>query len=199
MMDAPVMAELVWHLARRGHPTLRFNWRGVGASAGTVRLPWLPAEIAVDDDVLAELDDDLTRAIDALAARDTGNAPIAIVGVSVGAIIAARVGAVHARVDRVVLVSPPVDVLPLHLDALWAAGVSVLVAVGDADTRAPIERVRALVGKHGSVLTIAGADHGFTRGLNALGTQVASWFPEGLHDDDDDGASKRTNRDFDVL
>jgi len=34
-MDHVVASELVWALSRAGHPTLRFNFRGVGASPGT--------------------------------------------------------------------------------------------------------------------------------------------------------------------
>lgn len=33
-MDHVIGAELSWAAARMGHPTLRFNWRGVGASQG---------------------------------------------------------------------------------------------------------------------------------------------------------------------
>ncbi|MEM7674616.1 MAG: hypothetical protein AAF449_01295 [Myxococcota bacterium] len=33
-MEIPLIAELAWALARAGHPTLRFNYPGVGASPG---------------------------------------------------------------------------------------------------------------------------------------------------------------------
>src|ERR1700682_2555704 len=36
-MLAPVVAELAWALTRAGHPTLRFDYRGVGASRGRSR------------------------------------------------------------------------------------------------------------------------------------------------------------------
>lgn len=36
-MTAPVIAELAWALTRAGHATLRFDYRGVGASQGTSR------------------------------------------------------------------------------------------------------------------------------------------------------------------
>src|SRR5438105_8414107 len=36
-MIAPVIAELAWALTRAGHATLRFDYRGVGASRGTSR------------------------------------------------------------------------------------------------------------------------------------------------------------------
>ncbi|HET9754849.1 MAG TPA: hypothetical protein VFP52_17885, partial [Myxococcales bacterium] len=36
-MTSPVIAELAWALTRAGHPTLRFDYRGVGASRGRSR------------------------------------------------------------------------------------------------------------------------------------------------------------------
>src|SRR5207253_7708684 len=36
-MIAPVIAELAWALTRAGHPTLRFDYRGIGASRGESR------------------------------------------------------------------------------------------------------------------------------------------------------------------
>src|SRR5437868_13416466 len=36
-MSAPVVAELAWQLTQAGHPTLRFDYRGVGASQGKSR------------------------------------------------------------------------------------------------------------------------------------------------------------------
>src|SRR6266478_5402156 len=36
-MRSPVVAELAWALTRAGHPTMRFDYRGVGASRGVSR------------------------------------------------------------------------------------------------------------------------------------------------------------------
>src|SRR2546422_11402357 len=36
-MLSPVVAELAWALTRAGHPTMRFDYRGVGASRGASR------------------------------------------------------------------------------------------------------------------------------------------------------------------
>src|SRR5438105_9939041 len=36
-MTATVIAELAWALTRAGHPTLRFDYRGVGGSQGESR------------------------------------------------------------------------------------------------------------------------------------------------------------------
>src|SRR5688500_17664222 len=33
-MESPIIAELAWAATRNGHATLRFNYRGVGASEG---------------------------------------------------------------------------------------------------------------------------------------------------------------------
>src|SRR6267142_6952168 len=36
-MLSPVVAELAWALTRAGHPTMRFDYRGVGSSRGVSR------------------------------------------------------------------------------------------------------------------------------------------------------------------
>jgi len=60
-MDHVVGAELAWAAAREGFPTLRFNWRGVGASQGS------PG--AYEQDARAAL---------SLALENTGHAPVMI-------------------------------------------------------------------------------------------------------------------------
>src|SRR5437764_5567452 len=46
-MLSPVVAELAWALTRAGHPTMRFDYRGVGASRGTS--PQKPGSLEVGD------------------------------------------------------------------------------------------------------------------------------------------------------
>ena len=43
-LEAPVLSELAWAAAQAGLASLRFNWRGVGASAGA------PSGAAADAD-----------------------------------------------------------------------------------------------------------------------------------------------------
>ena len=169
-MDGPTCAEIVWHLARRGHPTLRFNWRGVGASTGSSAVPWLPAqELPPLHDEIA----DLERAIE----HQAGGAPCAVVGISFGAGPAAAVAARHPLVERLVLVAPPFGIVPFDLDALAASGVPVGVVAGEHDATAPLAVIQREIARRFRVETIAGANHAFTAGLVELGRTVANFLP----------------------
>ncbi|MBM4280220.1 MAG: hypothetical protein FJ137_05515 [Deltaproteobacteria bacterium] len=192
-MDSAVLAELVWVLGRRRHPTLRFNHRGAGASQGTLALPpwpW-PGPVA-----LGPLIDDARAALAQLAAT-TGARTVGAVGVSVGALVAATLAATVADedddddggavlIDRLLLVSPPAgvlggDALAALGAALGRAGVAVAVVVGDADRAvdaAALRRSWPDVFVH----VVEGADHLFQRGLSALGRRAAATF--GAADDD---------------
>lgn len=162
-MDAPACAEIVWHLARRAHPTLRFNWRGAGASTGTSRVPE-----SIDDEIR-----DLERVVEHHAAA----APCALVGVSFGCAPAAALAARHPLVERVVLVAPLVQALPFDFDALAASGVPVSVIAGAEDTTAPADAIKAVVRGRFRVEVIDGAGHAFTAGLVELGRRVAAFLP----------------------
>lgn len=169
-MEGPACTEIVWQLARRGHPTLRFNWRGVGASSGTSQVPWLPA------DELPSLDDeiaDLERAIEQHAA----GAPCAVVGVSFGAGPAAVVAVRHPLVERVVLVAPPFGMVAFDLDALANSGVPVGVVAAEHDTTAPLEVIEREIARRFRIEVISGANHAFTAGLVELGRTVANFLP----------------------
>ncbi len=184
-MDSSILAEIVWHLARRRHPTLRFNYRGVSASTGVVSLPYLPCP---DDDVdLSELVQDAEAAIAQLL-HSTGAREVAVVGVSVGAFVAARLLAHHVSVARGALVSPPVAMVPGGLDSALAAaiagsGCAVTVIVGADDTMAPPLAVELACRPFASTQVIERADHGFVSGLTACARFVAAAL--GTDPDDD--------------
>lgn len=167
-MDGPACSEIVWQLARRGHPTLRFNWRGVGASSGTSTVPWLP------DESLPHLHEeiaDLTCAIDHQAA----GAPCVLVGVSFGAGPAAALAARHPLVQQLVLVAPPVGLLPFDLDALAASAVSVGIVAAEQDTTTSLALIQREVAGRFRIEVIAGANQGFAAGLVELGRTVAGF------------------------
>lgn len=167
-MDSPICAELVWALGHRRHPTLRFNYAGVSASQGTVTLPALPPEQPLSREALQPLVDDARAAIAHLCAS-TGERVIAVVGVSVGALVAAILAKEDDAVTAVALVAPALDVAEFDAASIEGIGVNARVYVGDADTFAPLARVKAAVA-HPTV--IAGANHTFSRGLPQLAALV---------------------------
>ena len=174
-MDSSILAEIVWHLARRRHPTLRFNYRGVSASTGTITLPYLPTDEDVD---FSELVQDAEAAIAQLLSS-TGAREVAVVGVSVGAFVAARLLATHGSVARGALVSPPVAMVPGGLDdalaqAIAASGCAVTVVVGADDTMAPPRAVELACRAFSATQVVERADHGFVSGLSACARFVAA-------------------------
>jgi alpha/beta superfamily hydrolase len=168
-MDSAVLAEIVWTLGRRRHPTLRFNFRGVGASQGAIALPPLPQAAPVD---LGPLVDDARAALAQLLSS-TGERSVAVVGVSVGALVAARLAAFDDAVERALLVAPPTVVSAIDDDdvahALARGSVPVAVVVGADDRFVDRDVVRARLGVGaGALHVVDGADHGFARGLTAV-------------------------------
>ena len=116
-MDSPVVNELAHATASSGYASLRFNWRGVGASAGA------PSGEA------AEADADYAAALAQLAATVDG--PLVATGYSFGAAAALRVGRGAERVEHFVLVAPPPALLPP--DPFVGLDRSLLVLVGAED------------------------------------------------------------------
>ncbi len=171
-MDSAVMAELVWQLGHKRHPTLRFNYAGVSASSGTIALPWLPSVEPVD---VSPLVDDARAALAQLR-ETTGTRQVAVVGVSVGAIIAATVALDDDDVTAAALIAPTVRGVLGPGDALSAAalattGMPLVVVVGELDRTAPAADVRAACAGL-SVVIVPRADHGFVAGLSACAGAV---------------------------
>jgi alpha/beta superfamily hydrolase len=159
-IDSPVLADLVWMLGRRRHPTLRFNYAGVGASLGVRGDPARDLQSLVDDAAAGVLH----------LLQTTGEQRCCVVGLSIGALVAARLACVDDGVDKVALISPPVDTGLIDAAALDRSGVLWRCYVGGDDVYAPVDRVRAAVP---SVSVIAHGNHTFSRGLQALCTAVA--------------------------
>src|SRR5437016_4475922 len=102
-MHAEVVAELAWALSQAGHSTLRFDYRGVGASQGqSPRLAGEPRALRFDE--LAGEAADLLAAAEQLIATSGG--PVCAVGYSFGAAVALACAA-DPRIDRLVLIAPP--------------------------------------------------------------------------------------------
>jgi hypothetical protein len=160
-MQSPVVNELAHALQKAGIASLRFDWRGIGASGGT------PSGRAQD------ADEDYAAALAHL--EETVNGELLACGYSFGAAAALRAAAGNPRVTRMLLVSPP----PQLLDAAALARLigRVLIATGELDTIAPADALRPLAARarRGHFALIPGCDHFFGAGLAELGREVSGW------------------------
>ncbi|GAC1339424.1 MAG: hypothetical protein NVS2B9_13990 [Myxococcales bacterium] len=182
-MVAPAVAELAWALAREGHATLRFDYRGVGASQGksSHAAPVLgegkvpPIERA---GIAAEVED-LRSACEHLQASASPGAPLCCIGYSFGAAVALQV-AEDPRVSHLVLVAPPTALA--DFSSIGRTGKPTLVICAHQDPWCDPVALRGFLsplGDDGLLEVIAHADHGFRRGLPELGRAVAQWLRGG--------------------
>jgi alpha/beta superfamily hydrolase len=150
-LDHPVVEALAEALAAAHMATLAFNWAGVGGSEG---------QVSGD---LESADGDYAAALVELARRG-GERPIVAAGYSFGAATALRLA---GRVDRLLLVAPPVALL--GAEELRACPRPTAVLVGDADDYAPGDLVAALMPRRDDARLeiLSGIDHYFG-GADAL-------------------------------
>jgi len=147
-----------------GLATLRFNFRGVGASGGRY------------DDGQGE-QDDARAALVHLAERWPATS-LYLVGFSFGAWIALRVGSARADVAGLAAIGTPVDWAPL--DFLADSAVPKLFVHGDEDQYCDPEGLRRAYPGFAPpkrLEWIAGADHFFTSRLEALSLALREQFP----------------------
>ncbi len=128
-MDSPVVTEIAHACDHAELESLRFNWRGVGASAG---------EVTGDPAVGTA---DYAAALDFL--EESVEGPIVACGYSFGAAAAVRAAVGRPRVQRLLLVAPP----PVMIDPKMLEGFpgAVDVMVGDRDEFAPLAGVEKLL------------------------------------------------------
>ncbi len=151
-LDNPVVNELAFGLHKAGIPSLRFNWRGVGASQGAVT--------GQTDAALADYRAALEHLADTV---DPGSALVAC-GYSFGAATALRAAVGEARIQRVIVVAPPVAMLgDLAPETLR---VPVHVISGGQDAHAPADALRDWVSAmpDGQLELLPGVDHFFMSG-----------------------------------
>jgi uncharacterized protein len=152
-MDHVVCAELAWAAARAGHPVLRFNFRGVGASQGA-------------------RGDEASRREDAAGAlrllrENTGVVDVAVAGVGASAGTVLALAKEHAGIVAVALVNPPAD-------AISPPGVPFLCIVAEEEPeRAGL--VAAVTETGGRVEVVPGADARFQRNLPEVGRLALRW------------------------
>jgi len=142
-----------------GLPALRFNFRGVGKSAGSY------------DHGRGE-GDDVTAALDYLGTRFPA-LPICLIGFSFGAIVGLRVGATDPRVAA--LIGLGIPVATANFDFLTGVTKPKLIIQGTRDQFGPREEVEpfyASLSEPKRIRWIEDADHFFTGKLETLQRSV---------------------------
>lgn len=160
-MDSGVVIRVAEACAARALATLRFNFRGVGASTGK------------HDDGRGE-QEDARAALGDLRRRLPARAPVALGGYSFGAAIAAAV-AERTEVAGLLLVAPPVRLA--SLPPLTRVTGPVLIVVGAEDQYCPAAALDALreSNPRAEITVLEGADHFFLGSLDALAEAVDGW------------------------
>ncbi len=160
-MDGPVVNELAYACQKAGHASLRFNWRGVGASAGAT------------SDKAQHADEDYSAAT--LYLEETVAAPLIAAGYSFGAAAAIRACQRHSRFRRLLLVAPPPALFDVN--ALAGFGRRLLLLTGEHDEFAPPEALEAIASgiPSATLHVIPEADHFFMNGLADISRIVQAW------------------------
>ena len=160
-MDNPVVVRVAEVAQGAGVATLRFNFRGVGASGGVHR--------GGDGE-----QDDVAAALAVLAGRLPAESPIGLAGYSFGAWVAARVAASMPALPALALLAPPLAMY--DVDFLERAPSHTLLVAGDRDQYCPVEALERLGRRLGTKAEIVeGAEHFFFGKLFPLGEAVERW------------------------
>jgi alpha/beta superfamily hydrolase len=146
-LDNPPVLAADAGLHAAGLGTLRFNFRGVGASTGA----------PTDDSAAA--DADYRAALARLMQLHRG--PYVAVGYSFGAAAALRVAHTVPEIAKVILVAPPLAALDRR--ALHALADLTAIVLGDDDNYAPLLEMRRTLSDTPNVrlIVVDGADHFF--------------------------------------
>ncbi|MEX2224348.1 MAG: alpha/beta fold hydrolase [Candidatus Rokuibacteriota bacterium] len=160
-MDNPVVIRAA-EVAQAGrYATLRFNFRGVGASEGT------------HDKGQGE-QEDIRSAMTAMAAHLPAGSPVGVLGYSFGAAMAARATRPSVPDAPLGLIAPPLGMF--DFDFLQAGAGRLLLVAGTADAYCPVaglHRLAALTAAEERI--IEGADHFFFGKLYPLGEAIGAW------------------------
>lgn len=165
-MDNPVIVRAAEVAQGLGLTTLRFNFRGVGASGGTHG-----GGIAEEDDVRAAL----SRARESLPAH----ASLGLLGYSFGAWVSSRVAATPpGHTLPLCLVAPPLGMLDWTLVPTGAT--PLLIVAGTRDQYCPLPDLERFTARLPGARTaiIEGADHFFFGKLYPMGLEIERWLRE---------------------
>jgi alpha/beta superfamily hydrolase len=160
-MDNPVVVRVAEVAQGVGMATLRFNFRGVGASGG------------VHAGGEGE-QDDVAAALAALAGRLPAKSPIGLAGYSFGAWVAARVAATMPDLPALALLAPPLGMY--DLDFLSHAPSHTLLVSGSRDQYCHVEALERLGMRLDTrAEIIEGAEHFFFGKLFPMSEAVERW------------------------
>jgi uncharacterized protein len=161
-MHNPVVVRAAEVAREEGVDTLRFNFRGVGASTG------VHAHGEGEQT-------DLRAAIALLRSHVPREAPFGILGYSFGAWIAAGVAGSESSLSAVALIAPPLAMLDFTTTS--AASQDVLLVAGTRDTYCPVPVLEEMAGRITGAQTVIveGADHFFFGKLFPLGEAIREW------------------------
>lgn len=157
-MRNPLVAGIARALADRGLSVLRYNFRGVGGSAGA----WTGGVSEV-----ADLDDAI-RAARALAP----DLPLALSGFSFGAVTTLRWLAAGGRADAVALVGLPLRSVAFRPEELPPVPDGTFIVAAELDQYGAADELRAAYPR-ARIVSVAGVDHFFGRRHDEVGALVA--------------------------
>jgi len=157
-MDHVVAAEVAWAAATAGFPTLRFNFRGVGASQGE------------RGGTQAQMDEFLAAML--VAQENVQSATVAVLAIGGSSWTALELQRAHPAICGLCFVSP----VGVELAELARLSVPLQVIVGELDARVPRAGLAAAVtGVGGGLEIIPGADATFRRNLPDVGKATVGW------------------------
>ena len=167
-MHNKVVFHTMKELNARGFPVLRFNFRGVGASAGE------------HDEGRGEVND-VQRALDYLSQRF--KLPIFFAGFSFGAAIGLRAAAPDPRVETLIALGMPMNAEGRQYShrALVESAKPKLMLSGELDQFATPEQLRAIYAAAAEpkrLAIIPEADHFFTGKLPEMRAALSEWLSE---------------------
>jgi len=165
-MDNKVVHYTVRALLEMGMPVLRFNFRGVGKSAGQF------------DEAVGEVDD--CMAVVQWIKDEYPHDQIVMAGFSFGSYIAAQVA---SRIEAAALVTVAPAVTLYDFNAISEINCPWLLIQGDADEVVPPEAVRTWVantGRVSKVIWMPDASHFFHGRLLELSAHIRGWARDNL-------------------
>ena len=160
-MDNPVVIRAAEVAQAAGCATLRFNFRGAGASEG------------VHDKGRGE-QEDVRAAMAALATHLPAGSRVGVMGYSFGAAMAARATRPSVLEAPLGLIAPPLGMY--DFDFLQTSPGRLLLVAGTADAYCPVEalhRLAAITSPEERI--VEGADHFFFGKLYPLGEAIGAW------------------------